>query len=81
MAFTGTFSTQSQGPTLLTLCNGFFNNRRLTNAEMVERYRKNVNAEQHSNGFIILHELQHMPKATSPDPKAEDELDPNGRDG
>ncbi|KAK1992335.1 hypothetical protein LX36DRAFT_704158 [Colletotrichum falcatum] len=46
---------------------------------MVDRYQKNIDAEEHSNGFIILHELQHMPKATSPDPKAEDELDPNSR--
>ncbi|KAK1961845.1 hypothetical protein LY78DRAFT_540150, partial [Colletotrichum sublineola] len=80
-AFSGTFSTDvRKSPTVLTLCHNFFYERRLTNAQMIDRYREDVTTPEHSNGFVLLHELQHMRKATSPDPPASDELDPNGKE-
>ncbi|KAK2049606.1 hypothetical protein LZ31DRAFT_621113 [Colletotrichum somersetense] len=67
---------QRVGPTILIACPAFFDKKRLTNAQMVKSYRKNVDKGRHSKGFALLHEIQHMPKATSPGPPADDVADP-----
>ncbi|KAK1995568.1 hypothetical protein LX36DRAFT_582117 [Colletotrichum falcatum] len=66
------------GPTMLTLCPTFFDNRGFTNAKMVQSYQRDIYKELYSNGFYLLHELQHMPKATYPDPRAIDVVGPQG---
>ncbi|KAK2036439.1 hypothetical protein LZ31DRAFT_483768 [Colletotrichum somersetense] len=68
---------QRVGPTVLIVCPAFFSRTRPTNAEMVRSYRQSIDTQKFSNGFFLLHELQHMPKATSPDPPAEDMPDPD----
>ncbi|KAK1573952.1 uncharacterized protein LY79DRAFT_524915 [Colletotrichum navitas] len=64
------------GPTVLIVCPAFFSRTGPTNAEMVRSYRQSIDTQNFSKGFFLLHELQHMPKATSPDPPAEDMPDP-----
>ncbi|KAK1994457.1 hypothetical protein LX36DRAFT_584322 [Colletotrichum falcatum] len=67
---------QRVGPTILISCPAFFDKKRSTNAQMVKSYRKDADKVFHSKGFVLLHELQHMPKATFPDPPAADVADP-----
>ncbi|KAK2028141.1 hypothetical protein LX32DRAFT_720965 [Colletotrichum zoysiae] len=69
---------QRVGPTIVALCPEFFSNRISTNAKMIESYRRDIYMENYSRGFYLLHELQHMPKATEPDPPAIDVKDLNG---
>ncbi|KAK1977599.1 hypothetical protein LZ30DRAFT_600936 [Colletotrichum cereale] len=73
---TGENGQKRVGPTTLFVCPSFFDDKPVTNAEMVRSYRRNIDTEVFSKGFYLLHELQHMPKATSPDPFAIDVADP-----
>ncbi|KAK2004226.1 hypothetical protein LX36DRAFT_480351 [Colletotrichum falcatum] len=64
------------GTTFLILCPRFFK-RRETNAQTIKMYKKDFGARgKVSKGYILLHELQHMEKATSPNPPADDLDDP-----
>ncbi|KAK1957330.1 hypothetical protein LY78DRAFT_592568 [Colletotrichum sublineola] len=64
------------GTTFFILCPRFFKSRE-TNAQTVEMYKEYFNAGgKISKGYILLHELQHMEKATSPNLPADDLDDP-----
>ncbi|KAK1569911.1 uncharacterized protein LY79DRAFT_527850, partial [Colletotrichum navitas] len=64
-------SIQPTGPTILALCPKFFQST-TTIDQMVQAWKTELTIEPQSQGFILLHELQHMRKATSPSPKADD---------
>ncbi|EFQ36804.1 uncharacterized protein GLRG_11950 [Colletotrichum graminicola M1.001] len=67
------------GPTILAACPTFFHNSIYTNDKMVASYRQSIDIAEYSRGFYLLHELQHMPKATSPEPPAIDVDNPRSK--
>ncbi|KAK2051667.1 hypothetical protein LY76DRAFT_528119, partial [Colletotrichum caudatum] len=64
------------GPTMLSLCPPFFQST-TTLDQMVQTWKAGLTIEPMSRGFTLLHELQHMRKTTSPNPKADDVQNPN----
>lgn len=60
-------------PTILGFCPTYFKHGVFAkNLDMVDNYRRDRKTDKPSRGFLLLHELQHISKATSPDPPAED---------
>ncbi|KAK1973881.1 hypothetical protein LZ30DRAFT_539810, partial [Colletotrichum cereale] len=65
-------TTQDIGPRVLVLCPIFFD-LKSTNEEMLKNWQQTLSLSLHnSKGRVLVHEVQHMDKATSPDPAADD---------
>ncbi|KAK1593548.1 uncharacterized protein LY79DRAFT_552205 [Colletotrichum navitas] len=69
--------SSTRGPTILGFCPTYFKHEVFAkNIDMVDNYRRDRKTDKPSRGFLLLHELQHISKATFPDPPAEDVDEP-----
>ncbi|KAK1961920.1 hypothetical protein LY78DRAFT_643967 [Colletotrichum sublineola] len=59
-------------PTYLYLCPIFFKQKGISNDITIKEYQRTRRAAQWSPGYVLVHEIQHMHKATSPSPPAID---------
>ncbi|KAK1967841.1 hypothetical protein LY78DRAFT_633120 [Colletotrichum sublineola] len=74
-------STEPAGATILALCPKFFEST-TTIDQMVQAWKSGLTLmEPTSRDIVLLHELQHMRKATSPSPPTVDVQDPNSGNG
>ncbi|KAK2051986.1 hypothetical protein LY76DRAFT_672663 [Colletotrichum caudatum] len=63
----------SRGPTILGFCPAYFEHGVFaSNIDMVDKYRRYGKTDKPSRGFLLMHELQRLSKATFPDPPAQD---------
>lgn len=69
-------TTKEFGPLVLVLCPAFFELKN-NNAEMIKEWQRTLGfGSGNSKGRILVHEVQHMAKGTSPSEPAEDLSEP-----